>query len=798
MEPLIAGALELLPQALKLAPQALKLLPDAVKLIPKVLPYLPTILDALSESGGEGAGTEEGSSSDSGGSVPGSTGSSGGGRRPRSGGKGNSTGSNSQGDGSGDGGKNKDCCDCGSEGGKDKKDAANAGPSISSSISLISDAVKSVSDSFTSTFVSAGQAVSSTASSIASGATSIVGAVGGSVTSAVSNVAGAITSLTASLGPVGTIIGGIASTVSAVTGAVVGLATGITTSIIAVGTAVLNTATTIATTVVSIVGNVVSTCSTFISTVSGLFTGASAALGVVGVVAAAVAGVLSGVANAITSVIGALASVVSGIVSAITSVVGALTSAFQSVSESLGALAGIAGQALSGFISAVQSSVESLISFAQNVSSIRDHTGMGLSQASDVTTDLQALGIASKETARIFGSIEMRPELFNARSNATGLAQLGPNFAVEEARLFQGLVKSIGYTAAKAHLDAQFNGQAPDSVLHMVNTDPAKLQANINYGRQIKSQLGVGPDQVKAASEDLPLLMDRISTFIEAVRTKFAAELLPALEGAFRIVSNVMANNAGNIANIIKTATYTIFVDGPDLAANAALTVLDWAQGLSDAFFALIDAGIEFARSFMDGQGPVFGVLLAGAQFIDSLVEFGAQFAGVAAAVGEMIKAAIVTMIPGGAQILQYMGIDPTLHSPTSAYDKAYNANHRDSGAVDWLQNTRLKYRKPVDDGLDKLEARKNDAKTKVDAGIDATRGLIKSAQAQAGTRAERAKMMQDNSTEKESLDVQKAQLAVSKEHLGVARSAQGCSSGQVVARMGAYLAQDAYRLTSR
>ncbi|RYX80489.1 hypothetical protein EON83_28435 [bacterium] len=706
----------------------------------------------------------------------------------------------------------KDDCCCPCEGGKGGGSSPSGGGSGGNGIAAIADAIKTVSDSFTGTIINAGQAFTSTVNTLGAGANSVIGNVTSTISSTVSSLAKGITSLTASLGPVGAIIGGIASAASAVTSAVMGVASSVASVVISIGTGLLNTATTVVTTAASLVGNAVGMATTFVSTISGLITslnaGLSAVFSIIGTWATAIAGIFAGIANAVGTVIGAITSIISGIVSTITSVVSALTSAFKSLSESLGALAGIAGEALGGLISAIQSCIDSLISFARNVSSIRDNTGMSLASAANLTTDLQAVGIASKETAHIFSSIQMRPAVFNPRSNMMGLANVDdPNFAVNEARLFQKLVKEIGYVAAKSRLDAQFGGKAPDSVVHMVNTDPRVLQENLDYGRKVQGQLGIGPSQIKAASEDLPLLMNRIATFIETVRIKFAAELLPALEGGFNVVSGILADKAGSIADLIKSATYTIFVDGPDIAANAALTVLDWAQALSNGFFSLVNAGIAFARTFMDGKGPVFGMLEAGANFIDTIVEFGAKFAGGMSALGAIIKTAIIGVLmalPGGVLMMARLGLSLSdIEDPTKAFQRGYNSVHRNTGLNDWLQNTRKQMQPAATKVLDNLADGSANAQNTFNALKKDGSNMINTAHANLGTHDMREQQMKDaeaKAAQEKALELQKQQLAVSKQHLAVAKNANSDlgGAGQIIARMGAYLAQDAYRLTSR
>lgn len=676
------------------------------------------------------------------------------------------------------------------------------------------DANAKITQSYATIFASAGQAVTQTASNIAAGATSIINDVGGAVTSAVSAVSGAVTALTASLGPVGAIIGGIVSALSVVTGTLVNIAATFASTLLSVATTILSTINTVVTTAVSIVATVISTADSIASSILGIIPLAGNFLGIVSAMAGAATSLVAGITTILGSLFSALTSVVSGIVDAITAVVGALTSAIKSASEALGQLAGIAGQALDGFISAIQSSVEALMNFANDVTGIKVQTGMDTPLATRLVTDLSAVGIPSAQSAQIFGGMTMNPELLNMRARVMGAPTLdSPNWVSDLAGWFQqqsagGFYKQL---MAKAKLNALFGtNQVSEPILRLVNKNPQKLQQSIDYDRQVRTQLGVGPSEIKEATEDLPLLIARISNFIEAVKMRFAADLLPSLEAAFSVVSDILLNNAGTISNVLKTATRSIFVDGPDIAANAANTVINWASALADMLLDVADAGVTLLETFGNRQGFLYDMLMSGARFIDFMSNVAAHINGAFAFFQTTFHNAIANLIEGMIRIL----LGPLALFP-GAVDKAKNtftqltgfqfnrqnafqaartafANSGQTNAVGMVNNMATAAHQ-----VDTARLHKSIADTRQRVGNFAlvSHQNVNDVHAKFGTRDERARTYDDKM-----LAVQQELLATSKAHLNIAKGKDSSprSANQVLSRIGAYIAEDAYRSTSR
>ncbi|BCM88849.1 hypothetical protein IAD21_00691 [Abditibacteriota bacterium] len=674
----------------------------------------------------------------------------------------------------------------------------------SSLVSLVTSVVSSVT-SLVSAIVSAGHTIVTALVSIGSSIVSVISAtitagaaLGHAFMSVVSSIAAGVAAIGAVIGP---IISGVIASITA--------ASSVASAIVGAISSGIGTISSVVGSVVSTFSSVFATIGPIISSVAGaLSTAFSAVMGVVGPFVSAIAGAISGIVGAVTSIVGAL-----------TSVVQAVTSSFQSISQALGGILSAAGSAVSALASAIQSCVSSLMSFAHDVAGIRAQTGMGLATATDLTYDFQSVGVSSGDTAKIFGDREMNPALLNQRLQSMGAPTTqSPDFIPKLAEWFQTRSNNgtYGYLGARSEMDAAFGGQTPEPLLRLINMDPQKLRESQQYGREVRSDMGVGPGVIKAASEDLPLLINRISTFVDAVKMRFAADLMPALEAAFSVASNLLKDNAGSISGLLETATRAIFVDGPDLAANAATTALDWGSALADMFFNVADAGLSLLETFGNRDGVLYGILMTGARFVDFMVNVANQIAGGIAFmqaafennIHMFIRGIISTimgplaMIPGAVDKAKelfagFTGFEFEAKSPVKAFQDAVDNGSKFS-AQDTVNGWADKASQIDINGFrSSLTKRRKDTQAAFDAGhqqVDRFHAQFKSTDERKRIYDER--LLQAN---ERSVAVQENHLAVSKQQLDATKNTQsGGSAGQIIARMSAYLAQDAYRLTAR
>lgn len=446
----------------------------------------------------------------------------------------------------------------------------------------------------------------------------------------------------------------------------------------------------------------------------------------------------------LTSLFKLSGSLVSSLVKGAVSVgVGIINGAMKAVSLvlntlafSLKAVGALIGGAAAAFVAGLKLSVSSLLDYAHNVASISDQTGMGIGPSLKLTNRFQSMGIDPKETASIFGSREMAPQLFNARARAVGAPDIEtPNFGPQLAAWFQAEAKKGlgGFLGARAKLDAAFGGNAPASILRLVNQRPETLQRELNYGEQVQKKLGISPKVVEQASSEFPLLINRISTFVDAVKMKFAAEMLPTLKAVFGVVSDVFVNNSGRIADVLKKVGHFMFVDFAGYALDGAQIVIDGGRAIVNGFadFGLGIAG--FLRSVEAGQNGFFAFFEGIADSISGFLraaEAGQSglfsfFEGIGTLIDNITGMAAKVGIGTGTDIAGGMEKVRT----SGALGKAADAvdsfkTFRKSGALG--------------DAADKIEGVSNSVRDRGNAGFDWLQGVKDQGSEIAGTQAER------------------------------------------------------------
>lgn len=545
-----------------------------------------------------------------------------------------------------------------------------------------------------------------------------------------------------------------------------------------------------------------------VAQISGVVTQVIGGLSAVGTVVGTVLGVLVGFVSGVGAILGAVASVVSGLMSAATSVVSALTSTVGSISQALGGIVSSVGAVLGAFGQTVQAALQTLLQFSHDVSGIHAQTGMGWGASVQLANEFRSVGVSSGETAKIFGAREMAPDLFNSRARSVGAPTLqDPDFIVKQAQWFQHEASTGigGFLAARAKLDALYGGQAPESVLRLANQNPMALQQNLDYGRSLQKDLGVGPGAVQATN-DLSLLMDRVGMFVSMIQERFASDLLPALQAGFSIVTDFFRNNAGTISDALQSAAYAIFVDGPTLAIAGARTVLDWGQGLADIFFAVAQAAVGLLRALGNRDGALYQVLHVGATFLDGLLEFGAQFQSVMVGIGAGIQHAWYLLTGLGHDV-----------DPGKAQQDAYNNSplHLQTSISDSLDATLVRHKKDILNTADSLERSLSNDQAMFNDGLRRARGGVDKIDTMAGSPDHRAAMFvaahetNTRTTEAASasvstgnpqldrmIDLLAQMLGLNRDQLDQLKYQS--ATNPTLDRMGAYIAEDAFRKTLR
>lgn len=458
---------------------------------------------------------------------------------------------------------------------------------------------------------------------------------------------------------------------------------------------------------------------------------------------------------------------------------------------------GVLGVGVGLFVGALTSSTSALEKFAKDVLSISDATNASVGQSQNLVNDFRAVGVSSDQTAQIFGSREMNPDLFNQRSRAVGAPDLSdPNFLVKEAKWYQSGAKdgTGGFLARRAQLDAQFGGNAPDSILRLANTRPETLQANLNYGRDVQSSLGVGPNAIKKAGEDIDLLENRIGVFVAAAKERFATDLLPGLEAGFSVASEIFLKNADSIGAGLSSAAKWIVVDLPGYIIDGGRIVLAAGKGIADTFFDIGDAGVALLRSLGNHEGGLYAVLAFAARAIDSIAGLGGKFAGAIVWVQAALNNAIADD-PILQPALKTVGLEFEHIDQHKAYDDTVKESSFNGGsALDSLNG--LLDKGKLNGYADKAQGLLNRGRKFSNDEFGAASQTWDYVEKRFGTKEER-----ENTYWKAMAENQKAQLDVAKQMLGEMQnngSGPAMSSSQILDILTGAIAGEAYRVTTR
>jgi hypothetical protein len=361
--------------------------------------------------------------------------------------------------------------------------------------------------------------------------------------------------------------------------------------------------------------------------------------------------------NSIRSSGNALTAVFTGVTSKFREAGNWLTGAFRSFTSTLftGLKLVVGGivAAIGGLLLAIKSSTSAMTEFARNALSIRANTGMGYGAAGALLARNRAFGISGAETASAFGNAGMNPLLGGMRGLGSGFGSTSdPRFFENAARSYQSQATNpLGRMLANNRLDSLFGGQAPDSVRNLVNMDPNKLRAQGQWQSNMQGRLGVTGGDIRKYAEDLPLLTNRIGSFIDMVKIKFAATLMPGIERGLTVAVNFISKNAGSIADAIKTAGRWLVVEAPVMVLKFGARVLEvfgnflggagaFLEGLannSSGILKVLDMILNGLRMFVSGVAGVGAGIAQAVSNVTGQIKSGTGLPGVAQKIGGAI-----------------------------------------------------------------------------------------------------------------------------------------------------------------
>ena len=276
-------------------------------------------------------------------------------------------------------------------------------------------------------------------------------------------------------------------------------------------------------------------------------------------------------------------------------------------------------------ITAFKSATDEATKYSRALSSLRANQGLNFSQGFALTSRNSLFGIAPGETAQMLAAPGMNPIMAGLRARAMGFdSPYSPDAMANNARQYQSIAGSgpFGRLMANARLDAQYGGQAPDSVRQMMNLRPDQIQSQLAYGNSIQRAMRIRPTDLQKYGEEIPLARQRVSYAFDMAKVKLAVELAPLLERSLTTFATLIANNAPKIAQALEKFGHFMIQDFPPLLMRAGAWV---ARGLGNMLVAFG----SFATGAAGNVRPILQVFDA---ILNGLRRFGAVAAGFGAA----------------------------------------------------------------------------------------------------------------------------------------------------------------------
>lgn len=456
-----------------------------------------------------------------------------------------------------------------------------------------------------------------------------------------------------------------------------------------------------------------------------------------------VSSVLSGITRPISAVfgiIGAFGRALGAITQVITSVVGVLMRALAMLGKMIGGvLVTVISLLVAKFVSLIGAVVmvtKSAMSLARDLALIHANTGLSFTQGKGITDRLGAFGVKSSEVA---GFMKDGPLMMRLKAGMYGMPALtDKNYPTAMAARYQQMATSgpFGRMMANNALDSQFGGSAPDNIRLMANMPIKTIQSQMDYNDKVQGQLGVNPEVLRKFSEEVPLVINRIGMLWEAVKVKFAVEMLPLIENSLGFVADFLGKNIGNIAKWIGQAAEWMVKVFPFMIIDGLKAVNDGALWFVNA----LTTGAHYIADGMRGLAAMFEAFANGDEsFLDSIGSVLKGFDnlslglnGVAALWNTFINTladAIIMLVPGLNVAMAAKGWRPD--NPIDTWNKNMGKGTDFYGAFENFRNSKTpgNFAASLRSGADTVDASANAASQWAQGKHDAGDSVLNSAE---------------------------------------------------------------------
>ncbi len=303
--------------------------------------------------------------------------------------------------------------------------------------------------------------------------------------------------------------------------------------------------------------------------------------------------ILGGVASAIGSIASSVMSLVGNILQTAVKLV---TSAVKTIANGLMAIGGLLVRGAMAFVSVLMKATQAAMAYAKSVNDFRLGTGMGMKEAADTSLGFRSFGITPEMLAQGRG---------NEHHSVTKMVGKAWNVDVNDPLSINRKARSFGdgmegHAMKEAFLESV--GMNTDKGRWMASLSEEQVQGQLDFTQKTASSLGISPESMSKMAEELPLAQAKLETFLELVQLKFVESALPMMEKGIAFLSDFIAEKGPQIAATFASVFEWIFVEGPDVAINAARTVIDTFQWLSDGFFSIAHTIVAFLRTLESGD----------------------------------------------------------------------------------------------------------------------------------------------------------------------------------------------------
>jgi hypothetical protein len=329
-----------------------------------------------------------------------------------------------------------------------------------------------------------------------------------------------------------------------------------------------------------------------------------------------ISGLAGGLGGAIQNVASTLVRIMGGVVS------GAFTVLVNGAKVLAGALAGIA----LGLTKATQAAAN----YGRSLTDFRASTGLGYGAGAGILNRNSALGISREQTQSTFGA--QNPGLFGLKASIWGLPGYNnPDFMPQVAGRYQSMMGSgnLGSQLMAGQMMGMLGMDSPE-MRRAAMMPQGEMRSQLAYQRNVQSGLGVDPRMIADVTRQFDSLTGRLRILSDTALVRLGAEVLPRVNAGLEVLTNVLANNVGNISTSITkgvTAAFsglatfgTFMLSLPKLFISAGESMLAFASTAINAIPVVWTSFLQGVSTVQAAVQPLFSGIASGFDYLAQVV----------------------------------------------------------------------------------------------------------------------------------------------------------------------------------